>query len=206
MAQAKLTPKQEAFCLAYIETGNASEAYRRAYNAEKMSDKVIHNKASDMAKRDDIGVRLEELRAPTVKRFDKTMDDILMELASVGFANLGDFVRQGANGTEFIPLDELPKELTAAISEMVIHETVGGTDKKPTVTKSTKLKLLPKIPALIKLGEHMGGLVKNVNVKGEIKHTVVDGTKKQVRDELENIFEKHGDASGNPSEDPQRVH
>lgn len=25
-----LTPKQEAFCLAYIETGNASEAYRRA--------------------------------------------------------------------------------------------------------------------------------------------------------------------------------
>ncbi|SQE31532.1 Terminase small subunit [Mannheimia haemolytica] len=27
----ELTPKQEAFCLAYIETGNASEAYRQAY-------------------------------------------------------------------------------------------------------------------------------------------------------------------------------
>ena len=31
-----LTPKQEAFCLAYMETGNASEAYRRAYDADNM--------------------------------------------------------------------------------------------------------------------------------------------------------------------------
>ena len=34
MADNKLTPKQEAFILAYLETGNASEAYRRAYNDE----------------------------------------------------------------------------------------------------------------------------------------------------------------------------
>ena len=27
----RLTPKQEAFCRAYVETGNASEAYRQAY-------------------------------------------------------------------------------------------------------------------------------------------------------------------------------
>jgi len=27
----ELTAKQEAFCLGYVETGNASEAYRRAY-------------------------------------------------------------------------------------------------------------------------------------------------------------------------------
>ena len=27
-----LTPKQEAFALAYVETGNASEAYRKAYS------------------------------------------------------------------------------------------------------------------------------------------------------------------------------
>jgi phage terminase small subunit len=28
----KLTPKQEAFALAYVETGNAAEAYRQAYD------------------------------------------------------------------------------------------------------------------------------------------------------------------------------
>lgn len=31
MVKGWLTPKQEAFCLAYLETGNASEAYRHVY-------------------------------------------------------------------------------------------------------------------------------------------------------------------------------
>jgi phage terminase small subunit len=33
-----LTPKQEAFAQAYIETGNASEAYRRAYRLTYLAD------------------------------------------------------------------------------------------------------------------------------------------------------------------------
>lgn len=39
-----LTQKQEAFALAYFETGNASEAYRRAYNAENMKPESINRK------------------------------------------------------------------------------------------------------------------------------------------------------------------
>lgn len=35
MTDTRLTPKQEAFAQAYVETGNASGAYRRAYNAGK---------------------------------------------------------------------------------------------------------------------------------------------------------------------------
>ncbi|MGU9998175.1 terminase small subunit, partial [Bordetella avium] len=37
-----LTPKQEAFALAYVETGNASEAYRRAYSAERMKPETVN--------------------------------------------------------------------------------------------------------------------------------------------------------------------
>jgi len=36
-----LTPKQEAFACAYVETGNASEAYRRVYQPKKMGQKAI---------------------------------------------------------------------------------------------------------------------------------------------------------------------
>ena len=43
-----LTPKQENFCLAYLETGNASEAYRRAYAAGKMKSETVHRKAFDL--------------------------------------------------------------------------------------------------------------------------------------------------------------
>ncbi|EPZ98572.1 terminase small subunit, partial [Glaesserella parasuis] len=40
-----LTPKQEKFCQLYIELGNASEAYRQAYDCSKMSNETINTKA-----------------------------------------------------------------------------------------------------------------------------------------------------------------
>jgi len=44
----KLTPKQERFVQEYLATGNASEAYRRAYDAENMSSAVISVKACEL--------------------------------------------------------------------------------------------------------------------------------------------------------------
>ena len=75
-----LTPKQEAFALAYVETGNASEAYRRAYNAGNMKPEVIANKASALLKRGEVRVRVEMAQAKAVERHETTIDDILREL------------------------------------------------------------------------------------------------------------------------------
>ena len=38
----QLTPKQETCGLAYIETGDASEAYRQAYDAENMKPDTVN--------------------------------------------------------------------------------------------------------------------------------------------------------------------
>lgn len=75
-----LTPKQEAFCLAYLETGNASEAYRRAYNAENMKAATIAVKASELLANGKVAVRLAEMREATAKRNQITVDDLLREL------------------------------------------------------------------------------------------------------------------------------
>lgn len=77
---AELTQKQENFCLAYVETGNASEAYRRAYDASNMSQGVINNKASLLLAKGDIRVRLEQLQQATQQRHQLTVDDLLSEL------------------------------------------------------------------------------------------------------------------------------
>jgi phage terminase small subunit len=58
-----LTQKQENFCLAYIKTGNASEAYRQAYNAEKMKPESINVKACELLKDVNVTVRVNELKA-----------------------------------------------------------------------------------------------------------------------------------------------
>ena len=44
----KLTPKQEGFCLSYVEIGNASEAYRLNYNAEKMKPESVNRMAAEL--------------------------------------------------------------------------------------------------------------------------------------------------------------
>ena len=58
----KLTPKQEAFCHEYIKTGNASEAYRRAYNTKKMKSRTITERASRLLKEYNISTTLVSLR------------------------------------------------------------------------------------------------------------------------------------------------
>ena len=57
-----LTQKQENFCLAYIKIGNASEAYRQAYNAEKMKPETIWNNAYKLLEHNDVSTRVQELR------------------------------------------------------------------------------------------------------------------------------------------------
>ena len=69
----KLTPKQESFCLAYIETGNASEAYRQAYDAENMKPETINRKAKVELDKGKIRARLEALQAEHRKRRDVTV-------------------------------------------------------------------------------------------------------------------------------------
>lgn len=58
-----LTPKQEQFVKNIVLEGmNYSDAYRSAYNTEKMSDKTITEKASRLKDQDNIRARIEELR------------------------------------------------------------------------------------------------------------------------------------------------
>ena len=78
-----LTGKQEAFCLAYIETGNASEAYRRAYNAESMKPATVNRKAKMLMDMGKIRARLNELQSEAAERSKLTLTrhlDALREL------------------------------------------------------------------------------------------------------------------------------
>lgn len=63
MAGDRLTPKQEAFCLAYMETGNAAEAYRRAYDvAEKARDSWVYVEACQLLDNPKIAGRVTKLQ------------------------------------------------------------------------------------------------------------------------------------------------
>ncbi len=58
-----LTPKQEAFCLVYVQTGNASEAYRRSYDvAEDTKPETVWSEASRLVADPKVSARIMELQ------------------------------------------------------------------------------------------------------------------------------------------------
>lgn len=75
-----LTIKQEAFCQAYIETGNASEAYRTAYAADKMKTDSVNRKAKELIDNGKIAARVAELRGEIKARHNVTVDSLIAEL------------------------------------------------------------------------------------------------------------------------------
>lgn len=56
-----LTPKQEKFAQLYVELGNASEAYRQAYES-KAKPESVHVRASELLSDSKVSVRVQELR------------------------------------------------------------------------------------------------------------------------------------------------
>lgn len=78
-----LTVKQEGFCLAYLETGNASEAYRRAYEAQNMKPETVNKRASELLANGEIAGRLAELREPVVRAAKLTLEAHLEDLRSL---------------------------------------------------------------------------------------------------------------------------
>ena len=75
-----LTIKQERFCMVYVETGNASEAYRQAYNAENMKEASINVNACKLLADAKITLRVKELKSGHTKRHELTIDDLVKQL------------------------------------------------------------------------------------------------------------------------------
>lgn len=73
----KLTPKQRKFAEEYVNTGNASEAYRRAYDVgESTSNDVIAVKASELLSNGNISVRVNELQKKEAEDFQITRKEV----------------------------------------------------------------------------------------------------------------------------------
>lgn len=78
-----LTPKQEAFCLAYIETGNASEAYRRSYDVSKMKPTTVNRCGKQMYDHPKIAARISELQSVITEEAIWRKIDSINTLASI---------------------------------------------------------------------------------------------------------------------------
>ena len=88
----KLSVKQENFCNYYIECGNASEAYRRAYSCSNMKDESINRKAIELLNNGKITARVKELQEELKKKSDITKEEVLSMLKNFMYADIRNFL------------------------------------------------------------------------------------------------------------------
>jgi len=131
---AGLTIKQEAFCQAYIETGNASEAYRTAYAADKMKPESINRKAKELLDNGKIAAMVAELQGEIKQRHNVTVDSLLAELEEA---------RQKALNAE-------TPQSSAAVAATMGKAKLVGLDKQIVDHTSSDGSMTPK-PTTIQL-------------------------------------------------------
>jgi phage terminase small subunit len=91
-----LTPKQERFVAEYLSTGNATEAYRRAYNYSKMKPASVNRKAKECLDNVNISARIKELRDKSESALVMSRQEALERLTGIGRACLSDLVEFGS--------------------------------------------------------------------------------------------------------------
>ena len=74
-----MTPKQADFVRLYFELGNASEAYKRAYNSHAKPN-TLHRKANDLLKHPVIKAEVQTMQAQARERNQVTIDNVVNEL------------------------------------------------------------------------------------------------------------------------------
>lgn len=148
----KLTAKQKAFCEEYLIDLNATQAAIRAgYSVDSAKEIGCENLTKP-----NIQILISELKAVRSKRCEISQDNVLKELAKIGFADIRDFYN--SNGQLKLPSD-LSDQAAASLSGIDIDEIFGfnpESEQKEKIGETKKIKLHNKITALDLLGRHLG--------------------------------------------------
>jgi len=151
----KLTDKQELFCKEYLIDLNATQAAIRAGYSEKTAREI----ARKMLTKVDIETRIQKLIEERSKRTEITSDNVLKELAKIGFADIKDFLEYKTEKTK-VRLDDLGKQIIdykIIIDAKDSSEIDGTLVNEVSISKdgTFKFKLHDKLSALEKIGKHL---------------------------------------------------
>ena len=179
-----LTQKQEMFCNYYLECGNASEAYRRAYSADNMKTETINTKACELLRDGKITGWVGELQAALQSCSDLNKDEAVVILNNIARANVVDMleVKRSKNFRTFLikDLTKLPLSFQQAIQSV------------KSTSQGFEVKMYSKIDALDRLSKMLGW---DAPIKQEVKQEEGDRFVIQVIDRREDV--DHADNTDN---------
>lgn len=181
MADAKkLTIKQEKFCNKYLECGNASEAYRFAYDCSGLAESTIWSKASLMLDNDKVRARIDYLKSHLAEAAGISALQIIREHQKIAFS---DATRIRNGWMSLKDFEALTKEEKACIKSVETKQTKRVTpmgeeviDEQVKITCYDKQKALDSIVNMLGYNapekmEHMGKDGKAIEIDATINYS-----------------------------------
>ena len=155
MASNKLTIKQEKFCNKYLECGNASEAYRYAYNCLKMNDETVWKRSSELLQNGEVTGRIEYLKNHLAEAAGISALRIIREHQKIAFSDATRIRNGWMSLKEFESLTDDEKACIKSIeTKQTKRKTLDGDvviDEQVKITCYDKQKALDSIVNMLGL-------------------------------------------------------
>lgn len=120
-SKARLTAKQEAFCIAIVKGMTQSDAYRASYDAKNMKMATINRAATELFANPLITARIAEIRAPVVRDARITLEDHIAEMAALKAE-----AKKAGQFAAAIKAEELRGKVSGLYVEKHEHSGPGG--------------------------------------------------------------------------------
>lgn len=196
----KLTIREASFVKHFLETGNATEAYRRSYSTAGMLERTIGNTAYKVSNKPHVKAEIERLRGRAAEIVAFREADVLRHWVEIATADPNDLVRYrrvccrhcyGAGG-RFQWRDE--DEWARAVAEFtgkpeLTPSDVGGYGFNPT------LPPVPSCPMCFGEGHGEVHVADTAKVMGAAKRLYAGA--KQTRDGIQILFRDQDAALAN---------
>jgi phage terminase small subunit len=181
-SETELRVKQERFLQIFLEKGNASEAYRQAYDVgPDTKPETIHRCAAELLANPKVTPRLEQMRAELRERNAITLDRLVEALRPIAFSDIRKVVTWGPaiplkdpeTGEVLVvqdvvvkPADEMDDAAAAMIAKVI--RSKDGSVRVELHDKLAAVEKIAKLMGLIKDQHELSGSVRIENLEPKL--------------------------------------
>lgn len=162
----KLTIKQEKYAQNLFTGMTQREAYKNAYDAERMTDKQIDEEACKLAANPKVAQRIDQFTEELKLRNMVTVERVISEYAKLGFFDPRSLFNDDGSPKDITGLDDNTAAAIAGLDVQEVYEGYG--EDRHFIGYTKKYKLSDKKSALDSMAKYLGMFTDSVKLTGNM--------------------------------------
>lgn len=178
-----MTELQESFAFECVRLGSPTRAYRKVYEAGKMTQTTVWKEAHKLLGDEKIASRVKHLQEVADKAADVTIEKIARELARIAFFDPRGLFDDDGNP---VPISDLPEDTARVLAGLDVEDLFERDEegRRLKVGSFKKYKIANKITALEVLAKWKKMLVEQVEHGKPGQFADKDEVKKRIKSRM----------------------